>query len=239
MTDDAQRDRQARPSVFDEAFLTGAPDVTEVLLIRHGEQVTHPPEAPRSDHRDPVLSERGEQQARLLGEALSTTTIDAIYASPLRRAHETAKALAAHHRIEPVVINDLREVEVFRDIPDDRAASELLTPELMRAVRRRMLDELSWDVYPYSESSFELKKRVVNAIESCVVAHSAERIAIVCHGGVINAYLGHVIGSKYDFFFRPAHTSIQIVDVARGRKSLRKLNDTQHLETAEGSFVSF
>ncbi len=61
----------------------------------------------------------------------------------------------------------------------------------------------------------------------------------MCHGGVINDYAGQVVGSKYDFFFRPAHTSVQIVDVGRGRKSLRRLNDTQHLETAKESFVTY
>ena len=238
MEDRNKTKAQPRPSVFDEAFLTGVPDVTEVLLIRHGEQNIDP-KASFDEVRDPPLTERGEQQAKLLGEALSTTNIDAIYASPLRRAHETAKAVAGHHRLEPVVIADLREVEVFRDVPKDENILEFLGEDLLRAVRRRMLDEKVWDVYPYSESSYEFKKRTINAVESCIAKHSSERIAIVCHGGVINSYAGHIVGSKYDFFYRPAHTSVQIVDVGRGRKSLRKLNDTQHLETPEGSFVSY
>ncbi len=193
----------------------------------------------RAEQRDPPLTDHGQQQARLLGEALSTTNFDAIYASPLKRAHETAKAVAPHHRLDLVVVDDLREVEIFRDLPEGANVRELLSEELLRAVRRRMLDELSWDVYPYSESSYEFKKRTINAVESCIARHSCARIAIVCHGGVINAYAGHIVGSKYDFFFRPAHTSVQIVDVGRGRKSLRRLNDTQHLETAEGSFVTY
>ncbi len=238
MTDSAKAPSGPVPSVFDEAFLTGVDDVTEVLLIRHGQQGVSP-DGTRAEQRDPPLTDHGQQQARLLGEALSTTKFDAIYASPLKRAHETAKAVAAHHRLELNVVDDLREVEIFRDIPEDANVRELLSEELLRAVRRRMLDELSWDVYPYSESSYDFKKRTINAIESCIVRHTSARIAIVCHGGVINAYAGHIVGSKYDFFFRPAHTSVQIVDVGRGRKSLRSLNDTQHLETADGSFVTY
>ena len=235
MANSAKAQSGPQPSVFDEAFLTGAEDVTEVLLIRHGQQRVNR-EGSRDEQRDPPLTDHGQQQARLLGEALSTTNFDAIYASPLKRAHETAKAVAAHHRLELVVIDDLREVEIFRDIPEGANVRELLSEELLRAVRRRMLDELSWDVYPYSESSYEFKKRTINAVESCIARHSSGRIAIVCHGGVINAYAGHIVGSKYDFFFRPAHTSVQIVDAGHGRRSLRRLNDTQHLETAEGSF---
>jgi len=235
---DSKARARSRPSVFDEAFLTGVEDVTEVLLIRHGEQKIDP-DGPVDDLRDPPLTERGEQQAKLLGEALSTTNLDAVYASPLRRAHDTAKAVASHHRLEPVVIDDLREVEIFRDIPTGQKITDVMDEHLLKAVRQRMLDERSWDVYPYSEPSHDFKKRCINAVESAIARHGSERIAIVCHGGVINAYIGHAIGSRYDMFFRPAHTSVQVLGVGRGRQSLRLLNDTLHLETAEGSFVSF
>lgn len=238
MADTNEASPQRRPSVFDEAFLTGVEDVTEVLLIRHAEQDIKP-NGPVDDLRDPPLTARGEQQARLLGKALSTTNFDAVYASPLRRARETARAVAGHHRLEPTIIDDLREVEIFRDMPKGKSVTDVLGEEMLRAVRQRMLDEKSWDVYPYSESSHDFKKRAINAVEAAVAAHSSERIAIVCHGGVINAYVGHVIGSRYDMFFRPAHTSVNVLDVGRGRKALRLLNDTLHLETAEGSFVSY
>lgn len=227
-----------QPSVFDRAFLTDAAEVCELLLIRHAQQLIDP-KAPVGDLTNPPLSEQGRQQARLLGEALSTTRFDAIYTSPLERARATAAAIAQHQQTEPKVIDDLREVELFRDVPQDRRVDEFLDRDLLKAVRSRMLNERSWDVYPHSECSYDFRKRVVNAIEAAIAAHSTERIAVVCHGGVINAYIGHIIRSPYDMFFRPAHTSVNVVLAGAGRRVVNVLNDMHHLRTAEGDFHTY
>lgn len=233
-------ERQVRPpSVFDQTFLTGVSGVTEVLLIRHGQQKIDVDAAKIGDWIDPPLSEQGRQQARLLGEALSLKRIDAVFASNLRRAAETAGEIARHQGLAVEHVEDLREVEVFRDVPPDKTALEFLGKELLVAVRERMLYERNWDVYPYSESSYDFKKRAINAIEAAIARNAGERIAVVCHGGVINAYVGHIIGSRYDMFFRPAHASVSIVVSGEGRRILRLLNDTHHLTTAEGDFASY
>jgi broad specificity phosphatase PhoE len=232
--------RQARtPGVFDQAFLTGVADVTELLLIRHGQQQIDLANATTGDWIDPPLSDHGRAQARLLAEGLSTLKIDHIFCSPLRRALETAQPVAEMHRLETEVVTDLREVEVFRDLPPEQTAREALGDDLLQAVRERMLNERNWDVYPHSESSYDFRKRTINAVESTIARNAGERIAIVCHGGVINAYVGHIIGSRYDMFFRPAHASVSIVAAGEGRRVLRLLNDTHHLTTAEGDFASY
>jgi broad specificity phosphatase PhoE len=110
--------------------------------------------------------------------------------------------------------------------------------ERLAGIRQRMIVEKSWDVYPYSESSFSFRKRVINAIEGIIATHQNQTVVIACHGGVINAYTGHVIGAKYDMFFRPAHTSINIVAAGGAIRALYRLNDAHHLQTAEGSFHS-
>ncbi|MDP3768919.1 MAG: histidine phosphatase family protein [Dehalococcoidia bacterium] len=235
---EAKRTRARRPSVFDQAFLTGVEGVTEVLLIRHAQQQLDP-QGPVGEFFDPPLSDQGRLQARLLGEALSTMALDAIFSSNLQRAAETAREVARHHRLEPQVLEGLREVEVFRDVPRDQRADQFLGKELLEAVRQRMLNERSWDVYPYSEPSAEFRKRAINAVEQAIATHEAERIAIVCHGGVINAYVGHIIGSPYDMFFRPAHTAVSVVIAGAGQRVLRSLNDVHHLRTAEGEFHSY
>jgi len=234
-----EREEQRPPGVFDQAFLTGVPNVTEVFLIRHGQQEIDIDAATVGDWIDPPLSEQGRLQARLLGEALSLKRIDAVFASHLKRASQTAGEIARHQELEVEYRDDLREVEVFRDVPPDKTALEFLGKELLDAVRERMLNERNWDVYPHSESSYDFKKRAVNAIETAIAKNAGERIAIVCHGGVINAYLGHIIGSRYDMFFRPAHTSVSIVVSGEGRRILRLLNDVHHLTTAEGEFATY
>lgn len=231
---------QARPPmVFDRAFLTGVEGITELIFVRHGEQhIADPRSGPVGETFDPPLSERGEQQAKVVGERLSVDRIDVVYASPLKRALETGRQIARHHRLEPVVVDDLREVEVFRDIPGDRSAIDFLGQGLLLGIRERMLREKKWDVYPYSESSFEFRKRTVNAIESIIAQNEGKRVVIACHGGVINAYVGHIIGVDYDMFFRPAHCSISIVFSGHGARALQSLNDVHHLRTNEWTLVS-
>ena len=231
---------QARPPmVFDRAFLTGVEGVTELIFVRHGEQhIPDPRSGPVGDTFDPPLSERGEQQAKVVGERLSVDRIDVVYASPLKRALETGRQIARHHRLEPIVVNDLREVEIFRDIPADKSAAEFLGQGLLLGMRERMLREKKWDVYPYSESSFEFRKRTVNAVESIIAENEGKRVVIACHGGVINAYIGHIIGVDYDMFFRPAHCSMHIVFSGHGVRALQALNDVHHLRTGEWNLVS-
>lgn len=227
-----------RPSVFDEAFLTGTEDVGHVLLIRHGQQ-EFDPNGTVKELIDPPLSELGHQQARLLGESLAGQSFAGIYVSPLKRAAETARPVAAEQKVEPQIVNDLREVEIFRDVPREEKPGQYIGRDLLEAARRRMLEERSWDVYPYSESSHEFRKRVVNAVESIIIANQGERIAIVCHGGVINAYFAHLIDSRSDMFFRPAHTAVSVVRAGRRRRALHSLNDVHHLSTAEGEFTTY
>ena len=227
------------PQVFDRAFLTDFEGVTEIILVRHGEQYV--PDwrgGPVGDIIDPPLSERGEAQARLVGERFSTEKVDVVYASPLKRAFETGVAIARHHRLEPVVIPDLREVEIFRDIPPEKTAVEVIGRDLLMGIRERMIREKKWDVYPFSESSAEFRRRTVNAIEGIIATNEGKRVVVACHGGVINAFVGHVIGSPYDMFFRPAHTSVSIVAAGEGIRALHSLNDTHHLRTSEGDFLS-
>ncbi len=95
-----QAARQRIPGAFDIAFLSGREDVTELLLVRHGQQ-TYDTNGPVAKMIDPPLSELGFSQARLVGMRFSTERIDAVYTSPLQRALITGQEIARHHRLEP------------------------------------------------------------------------------------------------------------------------------------------
>lgn len=217
-----------QPGAFDLAFLTGIPGVSELYLVRHAQQQIDFA-GPVGEMVDPPLSEKGLAQAAAAGRALAALRLEAVYCSPLRRARVTAGEVGRHHGIEPVVIDDLREVEVWRDMPQDRSIEQHLGLHYLSALRERMVTEKCWDVYPYSESSAEFRRRSVNAVEALIAAHPGQRIAVVCHGGVINTYTGHVIATPYDMFFRPAHASISLVVAGQGRRAIRVLNDVHHL----------
>ena len=79
----------------------------------------------------------------------------------------------------------------------------------------------------------------VTAVDRLAAAHGGERIAIVCHGGVVNAYVVHVLGVPQDMVFHPAHASVTRV-VARGdQRALWTANEFSHLAAAGDQFLTY
>ena len=70
---------------IEQAYLIGVDGVTEVWLVRHADVY-----ATLDDFDDPGLSPRGREQARRLAERVRGVGVTAVYASPHRRALETA-----------------------------------------------------------------------------------------------------------------------------------------------------
>ena len=226
------------PSVFDYgsyAFLIGVEPVTELCLVRHGQQDVYGGHGPYGDVIDPPLSDVGARQAELVGRRFARQRVDAVYSSGLLRAQATAAEIGRHHGLEPTTVADLREVEVFRDIPPEMSVRDYLGTPLFLGVRERMIYEKRWDVYPYSESSAEFRKRTVNALEGIIATNEGRRVVVACHGGVINAYIAHYLDIEYDMFFRPAHTSVNVLLAGdHGVRALQSLGDMNHLLGEEG-----
>jgi len=226
-------------SPLDRTFLNDLPGVTTLILVRHGRQ--HFPKRDRpiaSDWVDPPLSVAGVRQAELVGRSLAGEHIDVVYSSHLVRAHDTARQVAGHHGLEPVVNKGLREVEVFRDVPAGYGLSDVLSPEEVRLMQERFIVERRWDVYPYSESSAECRTRVVSTIEELIAGNPGRRIVVACHSGVINAYVGHVLGLQEDMFFRPGHASVTRLLALDERRVIQTLNETHHLAAADPALVT-
>lgn len=193
----------------------------ELLLIRHGLPVRRELAVGAAD---PELSEAGHAQARHLADYLSSEVLDAVYASPLRRAVQTAEPLAEVQK---------RTIEIIDDVAEwDRHSNEYVPVEELKAAndpRWQALLRGEWTVH--EESPEQFRGRIVAAIEKLVDAHSGDRVAIVCHGGVINGYLGHILQlPNPQGFFYPNYTSIHRVAAARsGERSVVTVNETSHL----------
>ena len=193
----------------------------ELLLIRHAlpvrrELVNGP--------ADPELSADGRAQSELLASYLSSEHLDAIYASPLRRAYETAEWVAKHHDLDVQLSDGVAEF--------DRLSPDYIpTEELKAANDPRYHTIISGEWSTDDESADEFRSRVVRTIEELVETHPGQRIAVVCHGGVINGYLCHVLGlPNPKGFFYPNYTSINRVAAARGGiRSVVTINETSHL----------
>jgi broad specificity phosphatase PhoE len=225
------------PGGLDIAFLTGEADVCELVLVRHGQQVlpSDRREIRVGDIIDPPLSDVGRRQAERVGERFAGQRVDAVYASHLARAADTGEAIARHHGLDAEIYEDLREIEVFGELPRDRRAADVLGPELLAGIQQRMARERRWDVYPASETSVAFRNRVINRLDAIAAANPGRRVVVACHGGVINAYVAELLGNRHDMLFRPAHTAVNIVLAgSHGRRAIRTLGDVAHLEAEPG-----
>src|SRR5947199_3660663 len=82
-----------------------------LLLIRHGETDWNA-EHRWQGHADVPLNARGREQAKALAEELAPEGIDAIYASDLSRARDTAEIVGERLGVPVVLDPDLREIDV-------------------------------------------------------------------------------------------------------------------------------
>ena len=180
------------------------------------------------------LSPQGHSQAEALAKYLRQTKFDAIYSSPMKRAQQTLAPLITHSKIQPTTISNLCEVH----FGDWTGLSWQEVHDKYQVSAFQWLEMLEQAAVPNGECSRTFRARIEPCLREILQNHPGQNVAVVCHGGVINAYMGHIISSKFDMFFRPAHTSINICAAGQGVRALNRLNDVHHLRTGEGSFWS-
>ncbi len=202
---------------------------TEILLVRHGESEPADPDVPFPlvDGRgDPALSPLGREQADRIADRLSSTHLDAIYVTNLRRTLETAAPLAARLGLVPGVEPALAEVSLGEW--EGGVYRQRITEGDPRAPR--ILEEERWDVIPGAESNESVAQRVGSAIERLASRHPDKRIVCFAHGGTIGAALALATGSSPFAFIGSDNGAISAMVVAGKRWVLRGFNDRSHLE---------
>ena len=80
-----------------------------------------------------------------------------------------------------------------------------------------------------SKYSQEFRERAVRGIERLIADHEGMSIVLVSHGGVINAFLGDILGIEEDLFFLPNHCSITTVWIKGDVRRVHSINERQHL----------
>lgn len=169
--------------------------MTTLLLARHGESDWN--RARRwQGHADRPLTERGRAQAAELAARLAEIPLDAVYSSDLRRARETAAAVAQTHGIEVDEVPDLREVDVGSWEGLTRDEAERRFPD---AFRRWLAGRTGWDdgeTYP------EMSRRVIAAVDRIAAENDGGRVLIVSHGGPIRAIHGAALGIDVEGYRR-------------------------------------
>jgi probable phosphoglycerate mutase len=193
----------------------------ELLLVRHGLPIRRELE---EGVADPELSEAGLRQAEHLAQYLSSEQIDAVYSSPLQRARQTAAPLATARGMDVRIEAGIAEF--------DQNSPEYIPVEELKAANDPRWVAMRDGTWESDESEAEFRERTIESIESIIDRHPGGRVVAACHGGVINLYLGFVLGLGEGTrgFFYPNYTSIhRIAAASSGERSVVTINETSHL----------
>ena len=147
--------------------------MTTLLLVRHGETDWNA-DGRLQGHTDRPLSEFGRRQARQLADDLEDEEIEAIYASDLARARETAEIVGERLGLPVVLDPDLRE-------------KDWGTWEGLTAVERDQVEFVG-------ESTEAHRERILRALRRISQRHPGGRVLAVTHGGSMRRVQTEALG---------------------------------------------
>jgi len=179
-----------------------ADTAVEIVLLRHGEPDWTPNGGPSVV--DAALTQRGRLQAETAAAALAGRAFDAIYASPLRRAQETAEPLAKATGLTPITLDGLAEITIALEGVTQTEVDAFFREATMRRLRDH------WEGWPGGERFRDFHARVTRALADLLARHAIaplvedeftvwsvppqrRRIAIVAHGGTNAVAITHLL----------------------------------------------
>jgi probable phosphoglycerate mutase len=200
---------------------------TRLLLVRHGATVLTA-EDRFAGATDVELSDEGRRQAGRLGERLADEKLSAVYASPMKRTMDTARALAAPHGAAITPNAALREIDHGRWEGRTR-----------REVAAEFCDEYeAWEADPFTfapvggESGLAVMARALPAIREIVLRHPGDTVAVVSHKATIRLVLASLLGIDargYRDRLDQAPACLNVLDFKDPvRARLMLFNDTSH-----------
>ncbi len=160
----------------------------DIILARHGETEWNAGEVFRG-RADIDLNETGRKQVKRLGEYLNETNVEAIYSSPLKRALNTAKAIAGHHHLVVEVtphLNDLNFGE-WEGLQVEEVKQKYPRPFELWATRPEKVR------LPGGETLEEVRERAMKVVNGATVSHSGN-VVLVTHRVVIKVLVCALLG---------------------------------------------
>jgi len=143
------------------------------------------------------LAEAGVAQAHRVAERIAELPkIDAIYASPLERARETAAPIAKALKQRVKIDKGLLECD-FGDWTGAELSKLMKLPEWSTVQKAP-----STFRFPSGESFTEMQTRMVSALDRIRAAHPGGTVVCVSHADPIKAAVAHAMGTHIDLFQR-------------------------------------
>ena len=192
--------------------------MTTILLARHGQSDWNA-EKRWQGHADRPLTELGRTQAEALAERVADIALDAVYSSDLRRARDTAAAVADAQGLEVCELPELREVDVgsWSGLTRDEAAARF--PQ----------DYQLWlnggPGWRDGETYGEMSDRVLDSVRDIATRRPGDRVLVVTHAGPIRAIHAAAIGVDVAAYrrLRPVEPNARLSAVCMANGSFTEL----------------
>ena len=202
----------------------------KLILVRHTETIWNE-EFRYIGSTDMDLSPLGEKHAAMMAAYLGAEDVEAIFASDMNRARQTAAAIAAYHDIKTKYLSELREVGF--------GAWEGLTYGEIKENYSQIIDDWLDDplnvTMPGGESWSAFESRVEAGLKKVLDSGINGTIIIVTHGGPIKVIIGQALGIPASSYWQIYQDkgAINEIHYGGGRPRLSLLNDRCYLKTAD------
>jgi len=203
--------------------------MTRIVLVRHGQTVWNR-EARFRGQADVELDEFGLRQAEATGRYVAARwPVVAVYASPMRRAMQTAEPIARAQGLTAHPLEGLLDIDFGAwqgNLADEVAQRH---PDLYRA----WLEAPHTVHFPGGERLDDVRSRVVAALDEVIARHPGQTVALVSHTVVNRVLLCAVLGLGNEHFWRLQQDTcaVNVFDVEQDSTfTIALLNDTCHLQ---------
>ncbi|MBT9312370.1 histidine phosphatase family protein [Leptothoe kymatousa] len=213
---------------------------TRVIVVRHGESTFNVKRIIQGHHDESLLTEKGESQARQVGQLLSGTTIDGVYCSPLKRAARTAELITASLRGNntPQKTDLLKEISLPLWEAMSFADVEQQYPAEYRAWRHQpndlkmtipQADGTSQEFYPVRA----VWQQAGEFWQDLLSRHQGQTILVVAHSAINRALVGTAIGLGPEALNRmyQSNCGVSVLNFPGAwgeRAQLESMNSTSH-----------
>ncbi len=199
----------------------------KLILIRHGETEWNRNRRIQGCRSDTRLSRKGLEQADRVAAALSKEPIDAIYASTLKRAAETAQIIGEACGLQVHLVNELKEIDAGQL---DGLFERELTGQY-EAIWKEVRGGNASTPLPGGESLLDLQKRTSWAIDRMIERHTDGTVVVVAHLLSILVIICQALGIGLGQISRLKQDpgAISVLELTTRGNSLLLLNDGCHL----------
>jgi broad specificity phosphatase PhoE len=202
--------------------------MTKILLTRHGHVDGITPERFRG--RAPLeLTAVGRREATAVARRIADAWQPSkVYTSPMGRCVATGAAIAMACDIPAEICNDLNDIDYgvwqFKTFEEAKAQNAALFAEWFAAPHLVR--------FPGGESLQDLVARAADALRTVLARHPDDIVVLVGHDSVNRALLLEFLDQPLSAYWRIAQDPccLNEIDIASGKISVRRVNETSHVE---------